>query len=61
MSKPQQPELHRSSRGETDPNTAKTKVQTESETGQAGELGPVPEENQPGHRPAKDQDKPDLG
>jgi hypothetical protein len=29
--------------------------ETETET-----VGPVPEENQPGHQPAEDQDKPDL-
>ncbi len=60
MSKPQQPELHRSSRGEADPASAKTKVQTESDAAAGGDAGPVPEANVPGHRPDKDQDKPDL-
>jgi hypothetical protein len=57
MSKPQQPELHRSGRGATDPHSAKAKVSgAESEEGDAG---PVPVDNQPGHRPEHDQDKPE--
>lgn len=60
MSTPQQPELHRSGRGEADPRSAKTKVETESGGAAAGDGGPVPEENVPGHHPEEEQDKPDL-
>ncbi len=60
MAKPQQPELHRSGRGETDPATSKTKVETESTAPSGGGGGPVPEENLPGHHPDQEQDKPQL-
>jgi len=57
MPKPQQPELSRSGRGATDQDSAKIKAGSEpSDTDQP--FGPVPEENRPGHRPEKDQDKP---
>lgn len=57
MPKPQQPELRRSGLGSTDTDSAKIKADEEVGTGE--ETGPVPEENQPGHRPATDQDKPE--
>ncbi|HVM20693.1 MAG TPA: hypothetical protein VM307_12110 [Egibacteraceae bacterium] len=57
MTKPQQPELRRSGLGSTDMDSAKFNADDEIDTG--GNVGPVPEENQPGHRPAKDQDKPE--
>jgi hypothetical protein len=57
MSKPQQPELHRSGLGATDPASAKA-----AEVGGAGRPagagGPVPEDNVPGHHPQDEQDKP---
>ena len=56
--KPQQPELRRSELGATDMDSAKTNVD-EKISGRQGGVGPVPEDNQPGHRPANDQDKPD--
>ncbi len=55
--KPQQPELRRSGLGSTDQDSAK--INADEEIGGGEQAGPVPEENQPGHRPAKDQDKPD--
>lgn len=56
MTKPQSPELRRSGLGSTDQDSAKIKA---DETLDAeGHLGPVPDENQPGHRPAAEQDKP---
>jgi hypothetical protein len=58
MSTPQQPELRRSGRGSTDQDAAKLRAD-ESPQDSEEELGPVPEDNRPGHRPAKDQDKPD--
>ena len=60
MSKPQQPELHRSGRGEADPASSKTKIETESGAGSGGPGQPVPEENVPGHHPEEEQDKPQL-
>ena len=60
MSKPQQPELHRSGKGATDPNSTKTSVEVQPGlAGPGAEAGPVPEDNLPGHHPAHDQDKPD--
>ncbi len=60
MSKPQQPELHRSGKGATDPASAKANAELGGETGNEGGLGPVPEENLPGHHPEQEQDKPNL-
>ena len=59
MSTPQQPELHRSGKGATDPASAQAKV--DAPPADEGRSGPVPPENQPGHHPEKEQDKPDLG
>jgi len=54
--KPQQPELRRSGLGATDTDSAKINAD-ESPNAAAG-AGPVPEDNQPGHQPEQDQDKP---
>ncbi len=56
MSKPQQPELHRSGKGATDPASAKANAGVSG--GAEGAAGPVPEDNQPDHQPAQEQDKP---
>jgi hypothetical protein len=56
MTKPQQPELRRSGLGSTDQDSAKIRAGDKVE--ESGELGPVPEENRPGHRPEREQDKP---
>jgi hypothetical protein len=48
-STPQQPELHRSGKGATDPKSAKGQV--DSPGAEQGNAGPVPPENQPGHHP----------
>ena len=61
MSKPQQPELHRSGRGASDPASAKTKAEVAGTEADTLAHGRVPEDNLPGHRPERDQDKPDLG
>ena len=57
MSTPQQPELHRSGRGATDPKSAKDRLG--GPQGEDGDAGPVPPDNQPGHQPERDQDKPE--
>ena len=59
MSTPQQPELHRSGLGASDPASAKTHVQVEPDRlGDPPAGGPVPEANTPGHHPDEEQDKP---
>ena len=60
MSKPQQPELHRSGKGATDPASAKANAEVTGRPGAVGAAGPVPEDNQPGHHPEQEQDKPVL-
>lgn len=60
MTKPQQPELARSGRGEVDPAAAKTR-HADGPPPVSGNPGPVPEHNRPGHHPEREQDKPDLG
>ncbi len=61
MSKPQQPELHRSGKGASDPASAKSNPEVSSGApGAEGAMGPVPEDNQPGHHPEQEQDKPVL-
>ncbi len=57
-STPQQPELHRSGRGASDPKSAKGRI--DGPGSEQGETGPVPPENQSGHRPETEQDKPDA-
>jgi hypothetical protein len=57
MSTPQQPELHRSGKGATDPKSAKAHI--DGPGADEGSSGPVPPENQPGHHPEHDQDKPE--
>ena len=59
MTKPQQPELRRSGLGSTDQDSAKVNAD-ETISGSAAGAGPIPEDNQPGHHPDSEQDKPDL-
>lgn len=60
MSKPQQPELARNRKGATDHDGAELRAREGTTRAPAGggETGPVPEENQPGHHPEVEQDKP---
>lgn len=58
MPKPQQPELRRSGKGSTDQDAAEMRADQESADADGGGVAPVPEENQPGHRPEHDEDKP---
>jgi hypothetical protein len=60
MSKPQQPELHRSGLGETDPDARKAHLTAESVPDQKGRKGNVPEGSRPGHHPEEEQDKPHV-
>src|SRR5581483_439316 len=60
MARPQQPELARSARTDIDPDHVETGLQGQRAPRTDGETGPVPPDNQPGHHPQKEQDKPDL-
>ncbi len=57
MTKPQQPELRRTGYGATDQDSAEIRAGGTPPTG--GDAGPVPEDNQPGHHPEVEQDKPE--
>ena len=54
---PQQPELRRSGRGRVTQD-GKRAADELDQAGSKGGGGPVPEENQPGHHPDEEQDKP---
>ena len=61
MSNPQQPELARSRKTPAqDQDAVASVVEGRSTPTTEGRTGPVPAENQPGHHPDKEQDKPDL-
>lgn len=60
MARPQQPELARSGKTDLDPDHVETGLQGQPIPPSGGETGPVPVDNQPGHHPANEQDKPDL-
>jgi hypothetical protein len=60
MARPQQPELARSAKTDLDPDHIETGLQGQKAPATGGETGPVPPDNQPGHHPPKEQDKPDL-
>ena|SRR5437016_1787058 len=60
MAHPQQPELARSARTDLDPDHVETGLQGQPTPATGGETGAIPPENQPGHHPEKEQDKPDL-
>src|SRR5436190_1258248 len=60
MARPQQPELARSGKTDIDPDHVATGLQGQPTPATGGETGPVPPENQPGHHPIEEQDKPDL-
>lgn len=61
MARPQSSELRRS--GTTpafEPDSISSRLDAHARPTADGESGPVPEDNAPGHRPERDQDKPDL-
>ncbi len=61
MSNPQQPELARSRKTPAqDQDAVAGVVEGQRQPGVEGPSGPVPPDNQPGHHPTKEQDKPDL-
>ena len=60
MSRPQQPEIARSGRTDVDPDHAGEALEGKRAPRSKGKTGPVPPENQPGHHPPEEQDKPDL-
>ena len=58
MSNPQQPEIGRSRLGEIDQEGRRIAREEKGSRDSKGNVGKVPEENRPGHRPERDQDKP---
>ena len=61
MSNPQQPELARSRKTPAQDQDAVAGVlDGQRDIGADAPRGPVPAENQPGHHPAEEQDKPDV-
>ena len=59
MAKPQQPEIARSGRGAVDPAAVKEQLTAPMPGGgENGDLGPIPEDQRPGHHPTVEQDKP---
>lgn len=61
MPNPQQPELRRSGKTPAqDPDSAAAVIEGSPTLSDEGGTGPVPPENQPGHHPPTEQDKPDL-
>ena len=60
MPNPQQPELARSRRTPLDPDSIGSDLEAGSTPVEDEPSGPVPPENQAGHHPEHDQDKPDA-
>src|SRR5215210_3307261 len=61
MANPQQPELARSRRTPAlDPDATEAVLSAEGAPVEDRARGPVPVDNQPGHHPAAEQDKPDA-
>lgn len=59
MTNPQQPELARSRKGATSDDSVKSRIsEMKADTSGPGPMGPIPEDNQPGHHPEVEQDKP---
>lgn len=58
MGTPQQPEIRRSGRGRVDEEARYQDTELERPKGGKGRRGPVPPENEPGHHPEREQDKP---
>ncbi|MDP8992274.1 MAG: hypothetical protein M3N31_04370 [Actinomycetota bacterium] len=58
VTRPQQPELERSGRSSVDQDNWQVNAGA-GPTDEAG-VAPVPEENQPGHHPEHEQDRPEV-
>jgi hypothetical protein len=58
MDEPQQQEVRRSGRGETEPSGRHAARAEKSDEVVKGRTGKVPPQNRPGHHPDKEQDKP---
>lgn len=59
MTNPQQPELARSRKGATSDDSVKSRLNgAKADASGPGPMGPIPEDNQPGHHPEVEQDKP---
>ena len=56
--RPQQPELARSGRNQTDARHWTEREEARDRPSSRGPGGPVPPENRPGHHPPRDQDRP---
>ena len=56
--RPQQQEIDRSGRGRVDREGKAVAPDAEPKPKSKGNVGPVPEENRPGHHPEQEQDKP---
>ena len=56
MTKPQQPEIRRSERGETDQDGRRLSREQRSTPTNEGRTGPVPPDNESGHHPEREQD-----
>lgn len=59
MARPQQPEIAGSQSAPVDPDRVDPAAETQGRPAPAGRVGGVPADNQPGHHPSRDQDKPD--
>lgn len=59
MGRPQQPEIERSGRTAVDQDHWQVDVDGAAPADEEG-LGPVPEENRPGHHPEHEQDGPEV-
>ena len=60
MARPRQSEVARTAETDIDPDHVETGLHGQTPPTTGGETGPIPADNQPGHHPAKEQDKPDL-
>ena len=58
MTKPQQPEIRRSDRGQTEQGEWARRDEARRRRKEKDTAAPVPDENQPGHHPEEEQDKP---
>ena len=58
MTNPQQPELARSRKGATSDDSVKGYLAGQPDQPDEGPQGPIPEDNQLGHHPVVEQDKP---